>query len=88
MADPLVDLVMVAATLKGASPAMFQSLVAAIKTIEAKTIVEMISADDPYDVIRSQGKVRAIQEIRKNVAEAAELRDIYQRREQHGRSTG
>lgn len=73
MANPLPEIVMAAALLKAGQPQHFGMLVDALRAYEAQAIVALIAADD-NDIYRAQGKVRAIQELRKHVMESSELR--------------
>jgi hypothetical protein len=81
---PLVDLVMAAALIKAQMPQQFQQLCEAVRAMEVQAIVEMIGNDDPSSIFRAQGKVKTIQQIRKQLVECAELRDTYTKRRDNG----
>ena len=74
MPNPLTEVVMAAALLKAGQPQHFQQLCEALRSYEAQSIVSLIAADMDADIHRAQGKVRAIQELRKHIAESSELR--------------
>lgn len=84
-ANPLADIVLAAASLKGTHPQSFQQLCDAVKSYEAQAIVEMIAADGS-DLLRVQGKVRSVQQLRKHLVECAELRETYNRRDANART--
>jgi hypothetical protein len=84
---PLVDLVMVAANLKTASPQLFAQLVDAVRSFEKQAITEMVAGEQPHEVFRAQGKVKTIQQLRRHLQQCSELRDTYQRRDQNARSS-
>jgi hypothetical protein len=85
--NPLADLVLAAAHLKGASPKFFADLCNSLRGLEVQAISEILASDDPHDLFRAQGKVKTIQLLRKHLNECAELRDTYHRRELNGRPT-
>ena len=83
-ANPLADVSMAAAQLKGAAPAFFDQLCAALKAHEVQSILELGAADG-NDIYRAQGKLKSVQQLRKHLVECAELRDTYTRRDNNGR---
>ena len=84
-ATPLTDIVMAAATLKGAAAHQFQQLCDALRALEAQTITELVAADG-NDLYRTQGKLKIVRQLRKHFVECTELRDTYQRRTSDGRT--
>jgi hypothetical protein len=85
--NPLSDLVMAAATLKGSNPVQFQALCAAFRDCEKQAVVELTAADTVHDMFRAQGKLKTVRQLRKHLVECSELRDTYQRRDSHARPT-
>jgi hypothetical protein len=84
--NPLVDVTMAAAQLKGIVPTVFAQLCDALKAHEAQLIAEALAGDNPNDLFRAQGRVKAVQAIRKHITDCNELRDTYTRRDQHARA--
>ena len=84
MPNPLADIVMAASALKGIAPNQFQMLCEAFRALEVQAILELGSADG-NDVYRAQGKMKFVQQLRKHLTEATELRDTFQRRDQNAR---
>jgi hypothetical protein len=84
--NPLADLTMAAAQLKGIAPTVFQLLCEALKAYEASLIAEALAGDNPNDLFRGQGRVKATQAIRKHITQCAELRETYTRRDTNARS--
>ena len=83
--NPLTELVMVAANLKGAAPQFFAQLVEAIRLLEVQSITEMVAADRSEELFRQQGRVKTIQQIRRHLQECQQLRDQYTRRSTNAR---
>ena len=78
MPNPLTDVVMAAALLKGGQPIHFSQLIDALRSYEAQAIVALIAADG-NDIYRAQGKVRSVQELRKHLVECSEMRARFQK---------
>lgn len=85
-ANPLVDVSMAAASLKGIAPVVFEQLCAALKAHEAQLITDALAGDNPNDLFRAQGRVKAVQSLRRHITDCTELRETYQRRDQNARS--
>ena len=85
-ANPLVDVTMAAAQIKGIVPTVFDQLCAALKAHEALLIAEALAGDNPNDLFRAQGRVKAVQMIRKHITDCTELRETYTRRDQNARA--
>lgn len=83
--SPLVDATMAAAQLKGIAPVVFQQLCDALKAHEVQAILELGAADG-NDIYRAQGKLKAVQQLRKHLVECTELRETYTRRDQNART--
>ena len=84
--NPLADVTMAAAQLKGIAPSVFQQLCEALKAYEASLIAEALAGDNPNDLFRGQGRVKAAQALRKHIAQCTELRETYTRRDNNARS--
>lgn len=84
--NPLVDVTMAAAQLKGIAPVVFQQLCDALKAHEAQLIADALAGDNPNDLFRAQGRVKAVQAIRKHITDCAALRETYTRRDQNART--
>jgi hypothetical protein len=85
-ANPLVDISMAAASLKGIAPAVFGALCDALKAHEAQLIAEALAGDNPNDLFRAQGRVKAVGAIRRHIVDCSELRETYTRRDQNARA--
>lgn len=72
---------MAAAQLKAAVPQQFEQFVVALRAYEKASIVDMVAGDQPHDIFRAQGGVKAIQTLRRHIQECLELREKYQRRD-------
>jgi hypothetical protein len=83
---PLTELVMAAATLKGVGGHAFQQVCAALRSLEKQAVTELVVADG-NELYRVQGKLKILRQLRKHFVECTELRDAYQRRNEHGRPT-
>lgn len=84
--NPLADLVMAAAQLKGAAPQFYSQLCESLRVYEVQSILELGSADG-NDVYRAQGKLKTVQQLRKHLSECTELRETFTRRDTHARSS-
>jgi hypothetical protein len=83
--NPLADIVMAAALLKGAAPQFYSQLCDALRAYEVQSIAEILSSDVPHEMFRAQGKIKTIQQLRKHLNECTQLRDTYTRRDSNGR---
>jgi hypothetical protein len=84
--NPLVDITMACAQIKGIVPTVFDQLCVALKAHEAQLIAEALAGDNPNDLFRAQGRVKAVQAIRKHITDCTELRDTYTRRDTNARN--
>jgi hypothetical protein len=84
--NALADLTMAAASLKGVAPVAFKELCDALKAHEAQLIADALAGDNPNDLFRAQGRVKAVQAIRRHITDCAELRETYTRRDHNARS--
>jgi hypothetical protein len=85
--NPLADLVMAAAQLKGAAPQFFSQLCDAMRAYEVQAITEILASDVPHELFRVQGKIKTVQQLRKHLNDCVELRETYTRRDAHARSS-
>jgi hypothetical protein len=83
MTNPLVDIAMAAAQLKGSAPQTFKDLCDGVHGLEEQAISELMAADTVHDMYRAQGKMKLVQQLHKHLSECTELREGYQRRN-HG----
>lgn len=84
MANPLVDITLVAAVLKATAPTQFKALCDALLAFEQQASGELAAADTTHDIFRAQGKLKLVQQLHKHLSQCAELREGYQRREKNG----
>jgi hypothetical protein len=85
MASTLTELVLASCELRARAPEAFKTFCDALRAYETNAIVESLAGDESKDLFRSQGKVKTIQELRKHIANCAELRDSYVRRDGNAR---
>jgi hypothetical protein len=83
--NPLFDIVMAAAQLKAAAPQFYGQLCDALRAYEVQAIAEILAADVPHEMFRAQGKIKTVQQLRKHLNEATELRETYTRRDANAR---